>query len=62
MAPLDYLSILNAETKEKLIGLCLDRKLMESFSDDKETIYSEDENEEEEMEFEEEMELEEYND
>ena len=50
MAPLDYLSILNAETKEKLIGLCLDRKLMESFIDDKETIYEEDENEEEEME------------
>ena len=36
---------------------------MESFSDDKETIYSEYENEEEEeMEFEEEMELEEKND
>ena len=63
MAPLDYLSILNAETKEKLIGLCLDRKLMESSSDDKETIYSDDENEEEEdMEFDDEMELEEYND
>ena len=25
MAPLDYLSILNEETKEKLIGLCLDK-------------------------------------
>ena len=62
MAPFDYLSILNAETKEKLIGLCLDRKLMESSADDKETIYSDDENEEEDMEFEDEMELEEYND
>ena len=26
MVPLDYLSILNSETKEKLIGLCLNRK------------------------------------
>ena len=25
MVPLDYLSILNSETKEKLIGLCLNR-------------------------------------
>ena len=55
MAPLDYLSILNPETKEKLIGLCLDRKLMDIFSDDRETFYEEDENEEDE----EEMELEE---
>ena len=36
---------------------------MESSADDKETIYSDGENEEEEdMEFEDEMELEEYND
>ena len=30
MVPLDYLSILNSETKEKLIGLCLNRKFIES--------------------------------
>ena len=32
MVPLDYLSIFNSETKEKLIGLCLNRKLIESFN------------------------------
>ena len=42
MVPLDYLSILNSETKEKLIGLCLNRKLIESFNEDGETIYEED--------------------
>ena len=41
MVPLDYLSILNSETKEKLIGLCLDRKLMDD--DDGETLPKEDE-------------------
>ena len=48
MVPLDYLSILNSETKEKLIGLCLNRKLIESFNEDGETIYEEDEIEEDE--------------
>ena len=43
MVPLDYLSILNSETKEKLIGLCLNRKLIESFNKDGETMYEEDE-------------------
>ena len=62
MAPFDYLSILNVETKEKLIGLYLDRKLMESFIDDKESIYEEDENKEEDFELEEKMELKENND
>ena len=47
MVPLDYLSILNSETKEKLIGLCLNRKLIESFNEDGETMYEEDEIEEE---------------
>ena len=42
MFPLDYLSILNSETKEKLIGLCLNRKLIESFNEDGETMYEED--------------------
>lgn len=28
MCPLDYLSVLNDETKEKLIGLCMDRHLI----------------------------------
>jgi len=51
MVPLDYLSVLNSETKEKLIGLCLDRKLLDSFNEDEETVYEE--------EIEEEMELEE---
>ena len=59
MFPLDYLSILNSETKEKLIGLCLNRKLIESFNEDGETMYEEEEIEEEEdEEAEEDMELE----
>ena len=41
MVPLDYLSILNSETKEKLIGLCMNRKLLESFDEDRETMYEE---------------------
>ena len=48
MVPLDYLSILNSETKEKLIGLCLNRKLIESINEDGETMYEEDEEGEEE--------------
>ena len=47
MVPLDYLSVLNIETKEKLIGLCLDRKLLDSFNEDGETMYQDDELEEE---------------
>ena len=57
MVPLDYLSILNSETKEKLIGLCLNRKLIESFNEDGETMYEEEEIEEDE-EADEDMELE----
>ena len=56
MIPLDYISILNNEIKEKLIGLCLNRKLNESFNEDGETMYEEDEVEDEEVD--EDMELE----
>ena len=42
MEALDYLSVLNDEVKEKLIGLCLDRKLLEDFNEDEETLYYED--------------------
>ena len=38
MSALDYLTLLNEETKERLIGLCLDRKLL---SLDGETEYEE---------------------
>ena len=38
MCALDYLKLLNEETKERLIGLCLDRKLL---SLDGETEYEE---------------------
>ena len=43
MVPLEYLSVLNNETKEKLIGFCLDRKLLDSFNEDEETMYQDDE-------------------
>ena len=33
MNALDYLGLLNEETKEKLIGLCMDRGLFKSFDD-----------------------------
>ena len=48
MVPLEYLAILNSETKEKLIGLCLDKKIMESFDEDGETMLEEEEEIEEE--------------
>ena len=41
MVPLEYLSILNSEIKEKFIGLCLDKKIMDGFNDDGETMYEE---------------------
>ena len=50
MVPLEYLAILNSETKEKLIGLCLDKKIMESFDEDGETMLEEEEEIEEEVE------------
>ena len=42
MFHLKYLSILTTETKEKLIGLCLDRKLMDTLDENGETIPEED--------------------
>ena len=39
MTPVEYLHILNEETKEKLIGLCLDKKILDSFEDDGFTNY-----------------------
>ena len=56
---LDYLSVLNDETKEKLIGLCLSRKLLEDFNEDGETNYEEDKMEDE---IDEEMEISEDSD
>ena len=52
IVPLDYLSILNSETKEKLIGLGLNKKLIERFNEDGETLYEEDEEADEDMELE----------
>ena len=58
MEALDYLTVLNDETKEKLIGLCLDQKLLDDFNEDEETLFDEDKMENE---TDEEMELEEDN-
>ena len=58
MVPLDYLSILNSETKEKLIGLCLNRKLIKNINEDGETTYEEDEEKEEGEETDEDMKME----
>lgn len=41
MVTLDYLSVLNSELKEKLIGLCLDKKIMDGFNEDGKTMYEE---------------------
>ena len=38
---LEYLSILNSKFKEKLIGLWLDKKIMDSLNEDGETMYEE---------------------
>ena len=46
MCALDYLNLINEETKEKLIGLCLNRKLL---SLDGETEYEEGEESDESM-------------
>lgn len=50
MVTLDYLSVLNSELKEKLIGLCLDKKIMDGFNEDGETMYEEEEEIKEEAE------------
>ena len=49
MVPLVYLSILNSETKEKLISICLHRKFIESFDEDRKTIYEEEAEEDEDI-------------
>ena len=41
MKALDYLTVLNEETKEKLIGLCMDRNILDS---DEETFGGSEEN------------------
>ena len=51
MVPLEYLSILNSEIKEKLIGLCLDKKLLDTYNEEGETMYEEEEVEEEAEDF-----------
>ena len=39
MTPVEYFNALNEQTKEKLIGLCLDKKILDSFEDDGFTNY-----------------------
>ena len=46
MTPLEYLETLNEEMKEKLIGLCLDKKIMESLDSYDENEDSDNEEEE----------------
>ena len=48
--PLQYLETLNEEKKKKLIGLCLDKKIVESLDSYDETDYDEDEDSMEEEE------------
>ena len=43
MTPVEYLNVLNEETKEKLIGLCLDKKILDSLEDDGFTNYEDSE-------------------
>ena len=53
MTPLEYLETLNEKTKEKLISLCLNKKIMESMDSYDEIDYDENEDsdkEEEELE------------
>ena len=58
MSPIEYLNVLNEETKQKLIGLCINKKILEayendSFNQDEETLEIIEEEEEEESESEE---------
>ena len=58
MSPIEYLNVLNEETKQKLIGLCINKKILEayendSFNQDEETREIIEEEEEEESESEE---------
>ena len=59
MTPVDYLNKLNDEIKEKLIGLCLNKKIFDAFEQDsfeEETKEGNDRNDEDEVEDEEEKE------
>ena len=60
MSPIEYLNLLNEDTKEKLIGLCLNRKPLEAYENDSlldedtreekdDVDYSEEEDESEEL-------------
>ena len=48
MTALQYLETLNDDIKEKLIGLCLDKNITESLSNDSTENYDDDEEVEEE--------------
>ena len=54
MYPLDYLAALNKETKEKLIGLCLNRNLFDEETESETEMDYEGDEEQEEEELEEE--------
>ena len=54
MYPLDYLTALNIETKEKLIGLCLNRNLFDEETEWETEIDNKEDDEQEEEELEEE--------
>ena len=43
MTPVEYLNVLNKEKKEILIGLCLDKKILDSLVDDGFTNYEDSE-------------------
>ena len=34
MSPIEYLNVLNEETKQKLIGLCINKKILEANEND----------------------------
>ena len=42
MTPIEYLNKLNEDTKQKLIGLCLNKKILELFENDGQTNYDDD--------------------
>ena len=48
ITPVEYLNILNEETKTKLIGLCLNKNILDSYEDDDLTRYDDDSEESEE--------------
>ena len=58
MTALQYLEILNDDIKEKLIGLCLDKNITESLSNDSTENYDDDDEEVEEEDEEDEEQIE----